>query len=151
MIKHDNKDKIAILAGGLIILMAVLIATYVADKSFGSKVMVYAAVVLLIGAVGSKFLLVMEKKMVWLHEKRCELNGTTVTKHLVAFFCSFITVFMIYHLRYMDYSLIIVFGIIAGILTGIAEFFTSKKGLDDCKVKTHDDDWWKESQTNDFK
>lgn len=45
----------------------------------------------------------------------------------------------------------LIFSIIAGILTGIAEFFTSKKGMDDCNVKTYDDDWLKESQTNGFK
>lgn len=151
MVKHDEKDKTTILIGGLIILMAVLIATYLADKSFGSKVMICAPVVLLIGSIESKFLFIMEKKKVWLHEKRCELNGTTVTKPLITFFCTFIIVLMIFHLRYMDYSLMLIFSIIAGILTGIAEFFTSKKGMDDCNVKTYDDDWWKESQTNGFK
>ena len=151
MIKHDKKNKIAILTGGLIILMAVLIATYIADKTFGSKLMLYAAEVLVIGSVGAKLLFVMEKKKEWLNEKRCEVHATTVIKHLISFFCTFLTVFMIYHLGYMDYSLIIVCGIMAGILVGIAEFFTSKRGMDDCKAKTYDDDWWKESQTDGYK
>ena len=39
---------------------------------------------------------------------------------------------MVYHLRYIDYVAIIIIAIIAGIITALAEFFTSKKGLEGC-------------------
>ena len=140
MIKHDKKDKTAILIGGLIILMAVLIAIWVADKAYGSKLIVYAAIALGIGFIGSKVLFVLEKKKMRLYEKRCELNATTVMKYVITFFSTFITCIVIYHLRHLDYIAIIIVSIIAGIITALAEFFTSKKGLDDCKAKTCDDD-----------
>lgn len=151
MIKHDKKDKTAILVGGLVILMAVLIAIWVADKAYGSKLIVYAAIALGIGFIGSKVLFVLEKKKTRLYEKRCEINATTVIKHVITFFSSFITCIVIYHLRYIDYTAIIIVGIVAGIIVALAEFFTSKKGLDDCDLKTYDDDWWKENQANDIK
>lgn len=134
MIRHGKKDKIAILTVGLIILMAVLIAIWVADKSYGASLFLYAGIVLCIGFIVPKLLFELEKKKVWLYEKRCALNETTVLKHVIAFFSTFITILMVYHLRYIDYTAIVIVGIIVGIITALAEFFTSKKGLDDCDV-----------------
>ena len=134
MNRLGKKDKIAILTGGLIILMAVLAAIWVNDKSYGTDLFLYVAITLGIGFIMPKFLFKLEKKKVWLYEKRCALNATTVLKHVVTLFTTFIIIMMIYHLPYIDYTAIIIVGIIAGIITALAEYFTSKKGLDDCDV-----------------
>lgn len=130
MIRHDKKDRIAILTGGLILLTAVLVAIWVDDKSYGADLFLYVAIALGIGFTMPKFLFKLEKKKVWLYEKRCALNATTVLKHVVTLFTTFIMIIMIYHLPYIDHTAIIIVGIIAGIITALAEFFTSKKGLE---------------------
>lgn len=142
MIKHDKKDKMAILTGGLILLMAILAATWATDESYGPKVIVYAAITLGIGFLVPKILFVLEKKNTWLYEKRCKVNATvnatTIKKHIITFLSAFITCIMVYHLRYIDYAAIIIIGIIVGIITALAEFFTSKKGSEDCDIESLD-------------
>ena len=146
--KNSNRKKeMAVRTWSLVILPVFLTGACIYNKSFGIKLIIYAVIVLCLASIGSKLLFELEKKKPWIYEKRRNVNKSKFSKNVVMYTASFITIIMVYHLSYIDYTMIAIISCIAGVLLAVTEFFTSAKNIEECNEKTYDEDWWKKSQT----